>query len=126
MLGNFVGGIISGKGISPENAYDILSNSFNGVMVDIRSDSDVYGDGIPDLRDIGKRVNNLEFNDYDFIDRLRSCTNGKGNEVIFICRSGTTSPAAVMSANNEGYSNCYFVKGGFLRWIKDNLPVMSK
>jgi rhodanese-related sulfurtransferase len=109
--------------ITPEQAWKLLSDNPDAVLVDVRTDAEWRFVGVPDLSSLGREVVFLEWNSSDgrrnenFLtelqDRIPSATSGGERPVVFLCRSGNRSIAAAEQATKAGLTPAYNVLDGF-------------
>ncbi len=109
--------------ITPLEAWKLLSDNPNAVLVDVRTDAEWRFVGVPDLSSLGREVVFIEWNATDgtynanFADDLRervpsAAAEGK-RPVIFLCRSGNRSIGAAEVATEAGITPAYNVLDGF-------------
>lgn len=106
--------------IMPIEAFEILKNDPDAVLIDVRTDAEWNWVGVPDLSGLGKQV---EFASWvifpamqpnpDFIEQATSGKAKKDAPVIFLCRSGVRSKGAAMALTEIGYTKCYNLAHGF-------------
>jgi len=101
-------------------AWDMLKDSQNTTLVDVRTKAEWSFVGLPDLSSIDKKVYPISwvlFPDMSpnscFIEELKTSQPDVTAPVLFLCRSGVRSIAAAIAATNAGYTKCYNVLGGF-------------
>jgi rhodanese-related sulfurtransferase len=113
--------------ITPLEAWKLLSDNPDAVLVDVRTDAEWRFVGVPDLSSLGREVVFLEWNTSDgrrndgFADELRdrvppADAGGDADAqrpVIFLCRSGNRSIGAAEVATGLGISPSYNVLDGF-------------
>ena len=91
--------------ITPLEAWKLLSDNPEAVLVDVRTDAEWRFVGVPDLSSLGRDVVYIEWNTTDgrrngnFLTELReqvAPVEGGGDErpVVFLCRSGNRSIGA--------------------------------
>ncbi|MBJ8348546.1 rhodanese-like domain-containing protein [Antrihabitans sp. YC2-6] len=104
--------------ITPQQAWDLLRDDPNAVLVDVRTDGEWRAIGIPDTAEIGKApifiewVNNFGQRNQSFVDDLRA--NGvEAGPVVFLCRSGQRSVHTAIAATAAGIEPSYNVLEGF-------------
>jgi rhodanese-related sulfurtransferase len=116
--------VIHGQGyagdVSPSDAWQLLSENKDAVLVDVRTTAEWNYVGVPDLSQLGKQPVLLEWQVYptmqvnaDFVAALSK--NGIGGErpVLFLCRSGVRSKAAAQAMTQAGATRCYNISDGF-------------
>jgi len=109
--------------ISPLEAWKLLSDNPNAVLVDVRTDAEWQFVGVPDLSSLGREVLFLEWNSSDgrhnanFGDQLAeqiSQSEADGERpVLFLCRSGNRSIGAAEVATELGIKPAYNIVDGF-------------
>jgi rhodanese-related sulfurtransferase len=106
--------------ITPEEAWKLLSDNPDAVLVDCRSDAEWRFVGVADISELGRDVVYVEWSNYhgqrndrfvqDLIDS--GITPGE-RPVIFLCRSGNRSIGAAEAATAAGIEPAYNVLDGF-------------
>ncbi|OBG54710.1 MULTISPECIES: rhodanese-like domain-containing protein [unclassified Mycobacterium] len=107
--------------ITPEQAWKLLSDNPDAVLVDVRTDAEWRLVGVPDLSSLGREVVFIEWNTSDgtfnanFADELRDRVPETESErpVVFLCRSGNRSIGAAEVATRAGITPAYNVLDGF-------------
>ncbi len=106
--------------ITPEEAWKLLNDDPQAVLVDCRTEAEWRFVGVPDLTRLARDVVYIEWNRVDgsrnesFVDDLISAgvTPG-GLPVVFLCRSGNRSIGAAEAATEAGIAPSYNVLDGF-------------
>lgn len=113
------GGSYAGDVTSAE-AFEMLRNDDQAVLVDVRTLPEWQFVGVPDLRGIGKEPVFLSWQVYpqmaqhpDFEQALRDQGVGAERKVLLLCRSGARSRSAAMALTAAGYGQAYNVSDGF-------------
>jgi rhodanese-related sulfurtransferase len=106
--------------ITPEQAWKLLSENPEAVLVDVRTDAEWRFVGVPDLASLGRDVVYIEWNDGagkrndNFVaDLLQHVPSGGDRPVVFLCRSGNRSIGAAEAATEAGIAPSYNVIDGF-------------
>lgn len=107
--------------ITPEQAWKLLSENPEAVLVDVRTDSEWRFVGVPDLASLGGRdVVYIEWNGTDgkrndnFVAELLGQVPARDDRpVVFLCRSGNRSIGAAEAATEAGIAPSYNVLDGF-------------
>lgn len=106
--------------ISPEQAWELLSDNPEAVLVDVRTDAEWRFVGVPDITSLGREVVYVQWNRSDgkrnesFVDDLVAAGVTPGDRpVIFLCRSGNRSIPAAEAATTAGIAPSYNVLDGF-------------
>ena len=114
------------ENINSKEAFDLLKEDENAVLIDVRTNKEHLEVGIPDLREIGKDTFRIEWKNSilpgsrkrflnDFNKNLSHHDEAK---YLFICRSGIRSKFAALtveeSFNSGNYNGkCFNVEDGF-------------
>jgi rhodanese-related sulfurtransferase len=106
--------------ITPQEAWDILNDNADAVLVDCRTDAEWRFVGVPDISSLGRDVVFVEWNRTDgmrneaFVDDLVAAGVTPGERpVVFLCRSGNRSIPAAATATEAGIAPSYNVLDGF-------------
>ncbi|MGV0790563.1 rhodanese-like domain-containing protein [Mycolicibacterium sp. XJ1819] len=109
--------------ITPEEAWKLLSEDPEAVLVDCRTDAEWRFVGVPDLSALRRDVVFIEWSRSDgthnerFVDELKSAgvtpEVGGQRPVVFLCRSGNRSIGAAEAATEAGIAPSYNVLDGF-------------
>jgi rhodanese-related sulfurtransferase len=120
--------------ITPEEAWKILNDDPQAVLVDCRTDAEWRFVGVPDLTGLGREVVYVEWNRTDgsrnesFVDDLVAAgvdpavgpPASSGRPVVFLCRSGNRSIGAAKAATEAGIAPSYNVLYGFEGDLDEN------
>ena len=114
------------ENINSKEAFDLLKEDENAVLIDVRTNKEHLLVGIPDLREIGKDTFKIEWRNSilpgsgkrflnDFNKNLSH--HGKG-KYLFICRSGIRSKFAALTVEESFKSGnyngmCFNIEDGF-------------
>lgn len=106
--------------ITPADAWEILQNKKEAVLVDVRTVPEWQFVGVPDLSVLNKSVILISWKLYPgmavnsgFCSQLSEQVVDIETPVLFICRSGHRSMDAAIEFTRYGYKNCYNIIGGF-------------
>jgi len=110
--------------ITPLEAWKLLSDNPQAVLVDVRTDAEWRFVGVPDLSSIGREVVYIEWSttggrrNENFLaelkDQIPPADDGSGaRPVVFLCRSGNRSIGAAEVATGAGIAPSYNVLDGF-------------
>lgn len=109
--------------ITPKQAWDLLRDNPNAVLVDVRTEAEWRFVGVPDTSPIGRPTALIEWVDVTgsrntrFVDQLKQTLadrDAAGDApVIFICRSGQRSIGAATAATAAGFAPSFNVVEGF-------------
>lgn len=117
---------VSGSGddyagdISVEQAFEMLSDDKNAVLIDVRTQAEWAFVGAPDLSGLGKETVFVSWQDFPAMERNQGfseelAVQGVTPEktALFICRSGQRSMHAAAAMTAAGYEKCFNVAHGF-------------
>lgn len=106
--------------ITPEQAWRLLDDDPNAVLVDVRTDAEWRFVGVPDLSPLSRDAVFIEWNRTDgtrnegFVDDLKAAGITPGERpVVFLCRSGNRSISAAEAATEAGIGPSYNILDGF-------------
>ncbi|MDG4663328.1 rhodanese-like domain-containing protein [Mycobacterium sp. 236(2023)] len=106
--------------ITPEEAWKLLSDTPDAVLVDCRTEAEWRFVGVADTSSLGREVVYIEWNRTDgshndgFVDDLKAAGVTPGERpVVFLCRSGNRSIGAAEAATEAGIAPSYNVLDGF-------------
>lgn len=106
--------------ITPEQAWQLLDDDPNAVLVDVRTDAEWRFVGVPDLAPLSRDAVFIEWNRTDgtrnegFVDELKAAGITPGERpVVFLCRSGNRSIGAAEAATEAGIGPSYNILDGF-------------
>jgi rhodanese-related sulfurtransferase len=106
--------------ITPEEAWKLLSEDTDAVLVDCRTEAEWRFVGVPDVSSLGREVVYIEWSRTDgthndaFVDELVAAGVQPGaRPVVFLCRSGNRSIGAAEAATEAGIAPAYNVLDGF-------------
>lgn len=121
------------KNITSQEAYVLLKEQDNAVLVDVRTENEWKSVGYPKLD--ANQVVLLSVRSWpdmsinpEFLVKLQEKIHDKDGLLLFICRSGGRSAEAASYCLSKGYVNCYNVVDGFeggmisKGWKRNNLP----
>lgn len=104
--------------ITSQQAWQMLLDDDNAVLVDVRTETEWRTVGVPDTAEIGRPARFVAWNDEEgvlnpyFVDKT---TDGIDPDapILIICRSGARSNAAAELLIQSGYSQAMNIIGGF-------------
>ncbi len=106
--------------ISPTDAYRMISEDDEAMLIDVRTMPEWAFVGMPDLSAVGKQVMRLSWQQFptmevnpEFTDKLAEAAPDKSRTLLFLCRSGARSAHAAMAMTAMGYERCYNIASGF-------------
>jgi rhodanese-related sulfurtransferase len=112
--------------ITPEQAWKLLSENPEAVLVDVRTDAEWRFVGVPDLSGLGRDVVYIEWNSVNgqrnenFVAELLEQVPARADRpVVFLCRSGNRSVGAAEAATEAGIAPSYNVLDGFEGHLDD-------
>ena len=114
MAGNYAGDL------DPDEAWKLLSEDQDAVMIDCRTTAEWSYVGFPDLEAIGKQTKFIEWETFpdgmlneNFVHQVKKAGIGPDTNVLFLCRSGQRSKSAAIEMTANGYTAAYNVSEGF-------------
>ncbi|MBF6175434.1 rhodanese-like domain-containing protein [Nocardia blacklockiae] len=107
--------------ITPNQAWDLLRDNPDAVLVDVRTEAEWRFVGVPDTSSIDRPTALIEWVDSSgapnagFVDQLKELLADRSGDapVIFLCRSGQRSIGAATAATAAGFEPSYNVLEGF-------------
>ena len=109
-----------GGDATPKQAWEILQQNPDAVLVDVRTQPEWVFVGVPDLSSIGKRAAFIPWQMFpsmqvngEFIKQLQSSGANPNVPVLLLCRSGARSRAAAIALTQAGFTRAYNIAGGF-------------
>lgn len=107
--------------ITPQQAWELLRDNPEAVLVDVRTEAEWRFVGVPDTSPIDRQTVLIEWVDSsgarngEFVEQLTSALEGRNPEapVVFLCRSGQRSIGAAVAATDTGIAPSYNVLEGF-------------
>lgn len=111
--------------ITSNEAWSLLKDDPETVLLDVRSMVEWAYVGIPDLASINKDVVTIEWSKMTgqpnaaFSKQLEQAIP-KDKKLLVICRAGVRSHAACQAAEQLGYTNIYNIEDGFDGALDEN------
>ncbi len=106
--------------VTPDEAWEILSEDRDAVLVDVRTEAEWNFVGLPNLESIGKKPLLICWQRYpdmlrntDFARDLAAADVAHSTSALFLCRSGARSEDAAEYCTAEGFEHCYNIIEGF-------------
>ncbi|MFI9506774.1 rhodanese-like domain-containing protein [Nocardia sp. NPDC052566] len=107
--------------ITPQQAWELLRDNQEAVLVDVRTEAEWRFVGVPDTSSIERPTVLIEWVDGTgtrngaFAEQLSEALDGRDKEapVVFLCRSGQRSQGAATVATGLGFGHSYNVLEGF-------------
>lgn len=108
--------------VSCQEAWDVLANDPEAILVDVRTQVEWQLIGKPDLTSISKEPVYLQWVtmqgvNANFIEELKGMLVERGatqeTPIFFLCQSGGRSKMSAMQCTVQGYSACYNIAEGF-------------
>jgi rhodanese-related sulfurtransferase len=105
--------------ITPQQAWDLLADAPDAVLVDVRTEGEWRLVGVPDVGELDKQVVFSQWVTADgrpnpaFLTELAAAGVTAGRPVVFLCRSGQRSIGAARLATSAGIAPSYNVLQGF-------------
>ena len=114
------------ENIKSKEAFDLLKEDQNTVLIDVRTKREHLEVGIPNLQELGKETFLIEWKNSIFPGSRKRFLNDfneklsfdQGVKYIFICRSGIRSNFAALTVEESfisgNYNNtCFNIEDGF-------------
>lgn len=105
--------------ITPLEANEKVSRG-ELILIDVREPDEWTADGSP----FGCQRIALQ-NPYFLEEVLQSTNHNKNTKVAVCCRSGMRGDKAASLLLNAGFDDVLNVEGGMLRWVAEDLPIVS-
>jgi rhodanese-related sulfurtransferase len=107
--------------VDPSDAWEVLSNDFSAILIDVRTPPEWSLVGTPDLKAIEKQAifvswrifPTMEINTNFVSEVIAENKISKSAPIFFLCKTGGRSLDAAMEMTKHGYANCYNITGGF-------------
>jgi rhodanese-related sulfurtransferase len=106
--------------ISPDTAWEILTDDPSAVLIDVRTDAEWKYVGVPDLRDLEKQPLFISWKVFPhmsvneaFSDNVAEAGISQDDTLLLLCRSGQRSADAATALTARGFLRCYNIAGGF-------------
>lgn len=106
--------------IAPQEAWQLLSEDPEAVLVDVRTEAEWRFVGVPDLSSLQRDVIYVEWSRSDgsrnenFVeDLIAAGVTPAERPVVFLCRSGNRSVGAAEAATKAGIAPSYNIAIGF-------------
>lgn len=107
--------------LTPREAWQLLQDEPDAVLVDCRTRAEWSYVGVPDPGALGRPLVTVEWQSLPtgrvndgFVDELREALGDKADApLVFLCRSGVRSVAAARAATAAGLGRSYNVLDGF-------------
>ncbi len=104
--------------LSPREAWDLLTQEPQAVLIDVRTQPEWAFVGAPDLSTLHREPQFVSWQVYPSMARNPRFAEDlahlpKTAPILFLCRSGGRSRAAAIAMTALGFTRCYNVAGGF-------------
>ncbi len=107
--------------ITPQQAWELLQDHPETVLVDVRTEAEWRFVGVPDTSSIDRSTVLIEWVDSfgarngEFVEQLTKALAGRdpAAPVVFLCRSGQRSIGAAVAATGAGITPSFNVLDGF-------------
>lgn len=106
--------------LSPQQAWELLQQDKDAVLVDVRTPAEWEYVGFPDLSALDREPLFLPWQLYpamtvnpEFVAALKGAGLSGARPVLFLCRSGVRSKAAAIAMTGAGMTRCYNIADGF-------------
>lgn len=106
--------------ISPDTAWEILTDDPSAVLIDVRTDAEWQYVGVPDLKSIDKDLIQVSWKHFphmavnpSFTEEVSQAGVRQDDTVLLLCRSGQRSAEAAAELTAAGFRRCYNIAEGF-------------
>jgi rhodanese-related sulfurtransferase len=105
--------------ISPQNAFELLKNQKNSVLIDVRTMEELSFVGVVNASSFENRLIFLAWQTLPQMEQNQNFANDllakvdKDNEVLFLCRTGGRSNQSAQLASTLGFKKTYNIINGF-------------
>jgi len=106
--------------VLPKQAWDMLANNPEAVLMDVRTDAEFAYVGNPDLSGLGKQVLRVYWKVFptmgvnpNFVAEVEKSGVNRDAPLLFLCRSGVRSRDAAIAMTTAGFKQCYNIANGF-------------
>lgn len=106
--------------ITPKDAWKILEDEKDSVLIDVRTAAEWQFVGVPVLDGLGKQTVLVEWirfpggvSNAEFVEQVKGAVGGGDPALLFLCRSGQRSQGAAAALTQVGFSRCYNILEGF-------------
>jgi rhodanese-related sulfurtransferase len=106
--------------LTPAQAWELLGQDGQAVLVDVRTQPEWQFVGLPDASAHGRDAALIAWQVYpemqinpEFMNALADAAPDPAAPVLFLCRSGVRSRAAASAATAAGYARAYNISEGF-------------
>jgi len=116
--------VVPGQGYcgdaTPKQAWEILEQNPDAILVDVRTQPEWVFVGVPDLSPLGKRAVFIPWQVFpsmqvngEFAKQVQAAGAKPEAPVLLLCRSGARSRAAAITLTQMGFTRAYNISGGF-------------
>ena len=106
--------------VTAAQAWSILKDAPDALLVDVRTQPEWVFVGVPDLSSIGKRASFVPWQVFpsmqvnaEFAKQVQAAGAAVGAPVLFLCRSGARSRTAAIALTAAGFEKSFNIAGGF-------------
>jgi rhodanese-related sulfurtransferase len=106
--------------VTPDQAWKILEDAPDAVLVDCRTQPEWVFVGVPDVTQLGKKTAFVPWQVFpamqlnsEFINQVKASGAAEGAPVLVLCRSGARSRAAAQAVTGQGFARAFNIIGGF-------------
>ncbi len=106
--------------VTLSEAWDLLTDDENSVLIDVRTDAEWNYVGVPNLESIGKDIICISWlifpgnmpND-SFMNQVHEAGIKPDQTILLLCRSGQRSVSAAVALTDGGFSKAFNILEGF-------------
>ena len=105
--------------VEPRAAWRLLESDPRATLVDVRTEAEWRGVGVPSLDALGKAPVLIEWQDLAgglnpaFVEQVKARGLASDAPLLLLCRSGVRSRAAAIALTRAGFETCINVADGF-------------
>jgi rhodanese-related sulfurtransferase len=106
--------------VTVDEAWRLLADDPDAVLVDVRTKAEWTYVGVPDLSDLGKETVLAQWKIFpsmvenaEFASELAATGVTSNKAALLMCRTQVRSAQAATALTARGYARCYVVDGGF-------------
>jgi rhodanese-related sulfurtransferase len=106
--------------VTPEQAWKILEEAPDAILIDVRTQPEWAFVGVPDLSGLGRKVVLVPWQVFptmqvnpEFAKQVKASGASEDVPVLFLCRSGARSRSAAQAMTAQGFTRAMNVAGGF-------------
>lgn len=106
--------------VSSEQAWEMLAQDADAVLIDVRTPAEWAFVGVPDLAILDRQPHFVSWQHYpsmdkniDFVGGIEALGIERTQTLLFLCRSGARSRAAATEVTAHGFVRAFNISDGF-------------